>query len=82
MGAKKTKQETPKECVTNAIGGVTNAVKKLADAMGQLPADTFPEINEEQQIVAGLDAVEIEQPAGAFEIVPAKQQRTPILLQV
>lgn len=70
MGAKKTKQETPRESVTNAIGGVTNAVKKLADAMGQLPADTFPEINEEQQIVAGLDAVEIEQPAGAFEIVP------------
>lgn len=70
MGAKKTKQETPKESVTNAIGGVTNAVKKLADAMGQLPADKFPEINEEQQIVAGLDAVEIEQPAGAFEIVP------------
>lgn len=70
MGAKRTKQETPKESVTNAIGGVTNAVKKLADAMGQLPADKFPEVNEEQQIVAGLDAVEIEQPAGAFEIVP------------
>lgn len=70
MRAKRTKQETPKESVTNAIGGVTNAVKKLADAMGQLPADKFPEIDEEQQIVTGLDAVEIEQPAGAFEIVP------------
>lgn len=70
MRAKKTKQETPKESVVNAIGGVTNAVKKMADAMGQLPADKFPEINEEQQIIPGMDAVEIEQPAGAFEIIP------------
>lgn len=69
MRAKKTKQETPKESVVNAIGGV-NAVKKMADAMGQLPADKFPEINEEQQIIPGMDAVEIEQPAGAFEIIP------------
>lgn len=70
MRAKKTKQETPKESIVNAIGGVTNAVKKMADAMGQLPADKFPEINEEQQIIPGMDAVEIEQPAGAFEIIP------------
>ena len=70
MRAKKTKQETPKESVVNAISGVTNAVKKMADAMGQLPADKFPEINEEQQIIPGRDAVEIEQPAGAFEIIP------------
>lgn len=70
MRAKKTKQETPKESVVNAIGGVTNAVKKMADAMGQLPADKFPEINEEQQIIPGMDAVEIEQPAGAFGIIP------------
>jgi hypothetical protein len=70
MRAKKTKQETPKESVVNAISGVTNAVKKMADAMGQLPADKFPEINEEQQIIPGMDAVEIEQPAGAFEIIP------------
>lgn len=70
MRAKKTKQETPKESVINAIGGVTNAVKKMADAMGQLPADKFPEINEDQNIVPGLDPVEIEQPAGAFEIIP------------
>ena len=70
MRAKKTKQETPKESIVNAIGGVTNAVKKMADAMGQLPADKFPEINEEQQIIPGMDAVEIEQPSGAFEIIP------------
>ncbi len=70
MRAKKTKQETPKESVVNAIGGVTNAFKKMANAMGQLPADKFPEINEEQQIIPGMDAVEIEQPAGAFEIIP------------
>lgn len=70
MRAKKTKQETTKESVVNAIGGVTNAVKKMADAMGQLPADKFPEINEEQQIIPGMDAVEIEQPSGAFEIIP------------
>ena len=70
MRAKKTKQETPKESVVNAISGVTNAVKKMADAIGQLPADKFPEFNEEQQIIPGMDAVEIEQPAGAFEIIP------------
>ena len=70
MTAKKTKQETPKESVVNAIVGVTHAVKKMADAMGQLPADRFPEINEEQQVIPAMDAVEIEQPAGAFEIIP------------
>lgn len=70
MRAKKTKQETQKESVVNAIGGVTNAVKKMADAMGQLQADKFPEINEEQQIIPGMDSVGIEQPAGAFEIIP------------
>jgi hypothetical protein len=69
MGAKKKQPETAKEMV-GALQGATNAMGDLAKAMGQLPADTFPEINEEQQIVAGLDAVEIEQPAGAFEIVP------------
>lgn len=69
MGAKKKQPETAKEMV-GALQGATNAMGDLAKAMGQLPADKFPEIDEEQQIVAGLDAVEIEQPAGAFEIVP------------
>lgn len=70
MRAKKKQPENPEKSIANAIGNAGNAVKKLAEAMGQLPADKFPEINEEQQIVPGLDAVEIEQPAGAFEIVP------------
>ena len=69
MGAEKKQPETAKEMV-GALQGATNAMGDLAKAMGQLPADKFPEIDEEQQIVAGLDAVEIEQPAGAFEIVP------------
>lgn len=69
MRAKKNQPETAKEMV-GALQGATNAMGDLAKAMGQLPADKFPEIDEEQQIVAGLDAVEIEQPAGAFEIVP------------
>lgn len=69
MRAKKKQPETAKEMV-GALQGATNAMGDLAKAMGQLPADKFPEIDEEQQIVAGLDAVEIEQPAGAFEIVP------------
>lgn len=69
MRAKKKQPETAKEMV-GALQGATNAMGDLVKAMGQLPADKFPEIDEEQQIVAGLDAVEIEQPAGAFEIVP------------
>ena len=83
MRAKKTKQETPKESVVNAIGGVTNAFKKMANAMGQLPADKFPEINEEQQIIPGMDAVEIEQPAGAFEIIPGMsvEEMTAMLIE-
>lgn len=70
MRAKKKQPENPEKSIANAIGNAGNAVKMLAESMGQLPADKFPEINEEQQIVPGLQAVEIEQPAGAFEIVP------------
>ena len=69
MRANKRQPEAAKEMV-GAVHGATKAMGELANAMGQLPADKFPEVNEEQQIVAGLDAVEIEQPAGAFEIVP------------
>lgn len=69
MRAKKKQPETVKEMV-GALQGATNAMGDLVKSMGQLPADKFPEIDEKQQIVAGLDAVEIEQPAGAFEIVP------------
>lgn len=69
MRAKKKQPETVKEMV-GALQGATNAMGDLAKSMGQLPADKFPEIDEKQQIVPGLDAVEIEQPAGAFEIVP------------
>ena len=70
MRAKKKQPENPEKSIANTMGNAVNAVKKLAEAMGQLPADKFPEINDEQQIVPGLDAVEIERPAGAFEIVP------------
>lgn len=69
MRAEKKQPETVKEMV-GALQGATNAMGDLAKSMGQLPADKFPEINDEQQIGSGLDAVEIEQPAGAFEIVP------------
>ena len=69
MRANKRQPEAAKEMV-GAVNGATKAMGDLAKAMGQFPADKFPEINEEQQIFAGLDAVEIEQPAGAFEIVP------------
>lgn len=70
MRAKKKQPENPEKSIANTMGNAVNAVKKLAEAMGQLPADKFPGINDGQQIVPGLDAVEIEQPAGAFEIVP------------
>ena len=57
--------------IANAIGSAGNAVKKLAEAMGNLPADKFPEIDDEQQkIVPDMEALEIEQPAGAYEILP------------
>lgn len=70
MRTKKKQPENPEKSIANAIGNAGNAVKKLAEAMGQLPADKFPEINEEQQIIPELQGAEIEQPAGAFEIVP------------
>ena len=56
MRAKKKQPETVKEMV-GALQGATNAMGDLAKSIGQLPADKFPEIDEEQQIVAGLDAV-------------------------
>ena len=70
--------------MVGALQGATNAMGDLAKSMGQLPADKFPEIDEEQQIVAGLDAVEIEQPAGAFEIVPGMtvEEMTAMFLMV
>lgn len=40
--------------------GVTNVVREMTDAMGQFPVGKFPE----------SEAVEIGQPAGAFEIIP------------
>lgn len=55
---------------TTALNGVGDAVANVAKAMGQLPADKFPEINDEQQIFPEMQAVETQQPAGAFEIVP------------
>lgn len=59
MRANKGKQ-TPNEQLMKTMNGVTNVVKKMADAMGQFPVENFPE----------SEAVEIEQPAGVFEIVP------------
>lgn len=57
--------------LANAIGSAGNAVKNLAESMGNLPADKFPGIDDEQQkIVPDMEALEIEQPAGAYEILP------------
>lgn len=70
MRAKKTKRETQKESVINAIGGETNAVGKMTDAIGQLPDKEFPGINKEQTVIPGTDAVKTERPCGVFEIVP------------
>ena len=69
MRAKRNEQKDMN--IANAIGSAGNAVKKLAEAMGNLPADKFPEIDDEQQkIVPDMEALEIEQPAGAYEILP------------
>lgn len=65
MGAKKQENE-----MVAAFGSAAEAVKGLANALGQLPADKFPEINEEQNIIPSMEAVETEQPVGAFEIAP------------
>ena len=70
MRAKKTKQETQKESVIDLFGGETNTVGKMTDAIGQLPGKEFPEINKEQTVIPGTDAVKTERPCGAFEIVP------------
>lgn len=59
MRANKEKQ-APNEKLMEAMSGVTNVVKKMADAMGQFPVEKFSE----------SQTVEMEQPAGAFEIVP------------
>lgn len=69
MRAKRNEQKDMS--IANAIGSAGDAVKKLAEAMGNLPADKFPEIDDEQQkIVPDMEALEIEQPAGAYEILP------------
>lgn len=65
MGAKKQENE-----MVAAFGSAAEAVKGLANVLGQLPADKFPEINEEQNIIPSMEAVETEQPVGAFEIAP------------
>lgn len=51
----------------SAVGSAVDAVKNFAQALGQLPVDQ-PELSGEKQTVAEMQAVEIEQPAGAFEI--------------
>lgn len=57
--------------IANAIGSAGNAVKNLAESMGNLPVDKFPGIDDEQQkIVPDMEALEIEQPAEAYEILP------------
>jgi hypothetical protein len=46
-------------------------VKKTVETTGNIPADKFPEISEEQQqIIPPFEAMELEQQTGAFEIVP------------
>lgn len=47
----------------NPIGGFTGAI-------GNLEADKFPEITDELQTIFPMEGMEIEQPNGAFEIVP------------
>lgn len=69
MRAKRNEQKDMS--IANAIGSAGNAVKNLAESMGNLPADKFPGIDDEQQkIVPDMEALEIEQPAGAYEILP------------
>ena len=47
-----------------------NPVQKTVESLGAVPADQFPEITEEQQIIPPFEAVEVEQPTGIFEILP------------
>lgn len=46
-------------------------VKQVAETVGNLSADQFPEFNEEQQqIIPPFEVIEPDEQAGAFEIVP------------
>lgn len=46
-------------------------VKNTVETMGNIPADQFPEISEEQQqIIPPFEAMEVEQPVRSFELVP------------
>lgn len=47
-----------------------NPVQKTVESLGAVPANQFPEITEEQQIIPPFEAVEVEQPTGIFEILP------------
>ena len=47
-----------------------NPVQKTVESLGAVPADQFPEITEEQQIIPPFEAVEVEQPTVIFEILP------------
>lgn len=58
-----------KNSVAGSINGAVNAVNDLAKAMGQV-SEIMPEINEQQNIIPEMQAVEIEQPGGVFEILP------------
>lgn len=58
-----------KNSMAGSINGAVNAVNELAKAMGQV-SGIMPEINEEQNIMPEMQAVEIEQPGGVFEILP------------
>lgn len=58
-------------------------VKQTVGTTGNIPADQFPEITEEQQqIIPPFAAMEPEQQTGAFEIVPGMTEKQGYLLRM
>lgn len=59
-----------KEQLVSAIGTATDAMKDMANALGQFNEKILPEVNDEKQIIPPFESVDTEQPVGAYELAP------------
>lgn len=59
-----------KEQLVSAIGTATDAMKDMANALGQFNEKVLPEVNDEKQIIPPFESVDTEQPVGAYELAP------------
>lgn len=71
MRAKKKQPENPEKSIANTMGNAVNAVKKLAEAMGQLPAGAFeivPGMTVEEMTAMFFDGALIEPPYKVWQL--------------